>query len=56
MYGRIRDLFQAKHSSKSLRRSETSVPDLGLRRSQEHRQILETQTLEALLLLDTFDP
>ena len=31
----IRDLFRERLSCKSLRRSETSVPDLGLRRAEE---------------------
>ena len=31
----IRDFFRARLSCKSLRRSETSVPDLGLRRAEE---------------------
>ena len=31
----LRDLFRERLSCKSLRRSETSVPDLGLRRDKE---------------------
>ena len=35
MNGEIRDLCHSVFSCKSLRRSETSVPDLGLRRAEE---------------------